>query len=143
MYTYKHNGSETILTTMASVSPPQQTRVLIVEDDSTLRRAAQELFKALGYETIAASDGVAALNLIRDNADIGFIFSDVVMPRGINGVELAEQARTIRPGIKILLASGYPFEKIDTHGSIDESSFISKPYRVTQLAEKLDALNAR
>ena len=128
---------------MASVSPSNQTKVLIVEDDSTLRRAAQELFKALGYETVSASDGVAALNLIRDHSDIGFIFSDVVMPRGINGVELAEQARALRPGIKVLLASGYPFEKIDTHGSIDEESFISKPYRVTQLAEKLDALNAR
>ncbi len=127
---------------MASVTPPAGSsgKVLIVEDDSTLRRAAVELFKALGYETLTAGDGVTALMLLNEQPDIGYVFSDVVMPRGINGVELAEKARELRPDIKILLASGYPFEKLDMPKSFDESSFISKPYRTAQLAEKMDSL---
>ena len=125
----------------ASMNPLSE-KVLIVEDDQNLRRAAVELFKALGYETLTAGDGVAALKLLEDQPDVNFVFSDVVMPRGINGVELAEKARELRPEIKVLLASGYPFEKIDTHGAIDESSFISKPYRTAQLAEKMEFLKS-
>lgn len=117
-------------------------KVLIVEDDQNLRRAAMELFKALGYETVTAADGVAALNILQSELDIAYVFSDVVMPKGINGVELAEKARELRPDIKVLLASGYPFEKIDTHGTIEESSFISKPYRTAQLAEKMEYLKS-
>lgn len=119
------------------------SKVLVVEDDKTLRRAAVELFKALGYETMTAEDGVSALRMVEDSHDIDYIFSDVVMPRGINGVELAEKARELRPNIKVLLASGYPFEKLDTHGAIDESSFISKPYRTAQLLEKMQGLKAQ
>ena len=115
-------------------------KVLIVEDDKTLRRAASELFKALGYETLTAEDGAAALKILESREAIDFIFSDVVLTKGLNGVELAEKARELIPGIKVLLASGYPFDKIDTHGVIDEDSFISKPYRVGQLSEKLDRL---
>ncbi|PZP54599.1 MAG: hypothetical protein DI586_09420 [Micavibrio aeruginosavorus] len=127
---------------MASVTPPPGSsgKVLIVEDDSTLRRAAVELFKALGYETVTAGDGITALSLLNEQPDIGCIFSDVVMPRGMTGVELVEKARELRPGIKILLASGYPFEKLDMPLSIDETCFISKPYRTAQLAEKLGAM---
>lgn len=121
----------------------EMSKVLVVEDDKTLRRAAVELFKALGYETMTAEDGVSALRMVEDSHDIDYIFSDVVMPRGINGVELAEKAREIRPNIKVLLASGYPFDKIDTHGSIDETSFISKPYRTAQLLEKMEGLKSQ
>lgn len=119
------------------------SKVLVVEDDKTLRRAAVELFKALGYETMTAEDGVAALQIVQSDDDIDYIFSDVVMPKGLNGVELAEKAREIRPNIKVLLASGYPFDKIDTHGTIDESSFISKPYRTAQLLEKMEGLKSQ
>jgi len=127
---------------MASVAPPAAGKVLIVEDDQNLRRAAMELFKALGYETATASNGVDALSILEEQKDIQYIFSDVVMPKGINGVELAEKARALRPDIKVLLASGYPFDKIDTHGTIEESSFISKPYRTAQLAEKMEFLKS-
>ncbi len=126
----------------ASIAPPAGSsgKVLIVEDDSTLRRAAVELFKALGYETLTAGDGISALRILEEQTDVGYIFSDVVMPRGMTGVELVEKARELRPGIKVLLASGYPFDKLDMPGSIDESCFISKPYRTAQLAEKMGGL---
>lgn len=120
----------------------EMSKVLVVEDDKTLRRAAVELFKALGYDTMTAEDGVSALRIVQDSDDIDYIFSDVVMPRGINGIELAEKAREIRPSIKVLLASGYPFEKLDTNG-IEESSFISKPYRTAQLLEKMELLKSQ
>ena len=119
-------------------------KVLIVEDDKTLRHVAVELFKALGYETLTAEDAVAALRVIQNEKDpIDYVFSDVVMPRGMNGVELAEQLKQISPTTKVLLASGYPFEKIENAGQIDEKSFISKPYRAAQLIEKMEMLKSR
>ena len=117
-------------------------KVLIVEDDKSLRGATGELFNILGYETVMAADGQAALKILEQDQTIDFLFTDVVMPKGINGVELIERAREMRPNIKVLMASGYPFDKIDTHGAVDESSFIIKPYRVAQIAAKMQTLKA-
>ncbi len=113
--------------------------VLIVEDDKTLLSVAVELFEAMGYETLTAGDALKALNLL-EMQQIDVIFSDVVLPKGLNGVELVERAKQLHPDIKILLASGYPFDKIEHDSALDENSFVSKPYRVAQLQAKLEAL---
>ncbi len=119
---------------------PDMSRVLIVEDDKTLRRATVEVFKALGYETLTAEDGVTALQILQGGNAVELIFSDMVLPKGIDGAELASKARAMNPNVKILLASGYPFDKIETRGEISEENFISKPYRISQLEEKLQNL---
>ena len=69
------------------------------------------------------------------------LFTDVVMPKGLSGVDLARRARELRPTLKVLLASGYPMSALSgEHGLTDEFAFLSKPYRWTELSERLRGL---
>ncbi|MBZ6076210.1 hybrid sensor histidine kinase/response regulator [Microvirga puerhi] len=117
--------------------------VLIVEDEPEVLEIASEIFDSLGYEVLTAIDAIAALDVLRGEAHIDVLFSDVVMPRGMSGLELARESQRLRPTIKILLASGYPISTLPTQGLPEGSSFISKPYRWTELADKLRHLRAR
>jgi CheY-like chemotaxis protein len=117
--------------------------VLIVEDEPEVLDIAMEIFDSLGYDVLTAVDAMAGLDVLKSDAAIDVLFSDVVMPRGMNGLELAKEARQLRPDIKILLASGYPVSTLPMQGMPEGASFISKPYRWTELAEKLRALRSR
>ncbi len=114
--------------------------VLIVEDEPSVLDVACEIFESLGYDVLTADHAAAALDVLRSDASIDVLFSDVVMPFGMNGVELSQKARELRPAIKILLASGYPMSALPSGGLDPGTSFISKPYRWTELAEKLRGL---
>jgi len=113
--------------------------VLIVEDEPDVRDIAEQIFESLGYNVFSAPNAAAALDILRSDEKIDVLFSDIVMPGGMNGVELAREARRMRPGLKLLLASGYPMSALSDKGLTDVS-FISKPYRWTELDEKLRAL---
>jgi CheY-like chemotaxis protein len=116
--------------------------VLIVEDEPSVLDVACEIFEILGYQVLTADHAAAALDVLRSDVSIDVLFSDVVMPFGMNGVELSHKARELRPAIKILLASGYPMSALPSGGLDPGTSFISKPYRWTELAEKLRGLRA-
>jgi len=115
--------------------------VLVVEDDADVLDSTITMLAALGFEVLTAGDGPAALNRLRRERRIDLLFTDVVMPRGMNGVELAREARALRPEIKVLLASGYPMSALSSEqGLTDEFAFISKPYRWADLSDRLRAL---
>jgi PAS domain S-box-containing protein len=114
--------------------------VLIVEDEPAVLEVASEIFESLGYNVLKAIDAPSALEVLQGEAVIDVLFSDVVMPNGMNGVELSQKARSLRPGLKILLASGYPISTLPLEGLGAGSAFISKPYRWTELADKLRML---
>ncbi|MGO4387166.1 PAS domain S-box protein [Microvirga sp. 2YAF29] len=114
--------------------------VLIVEDEPAVLDVATQIFDSLGYDVLTATDAIAALDVLGREGSIDVLFSDVIMPNGMNGVELSRRAREMRPGIKVLLASGYPMSTLPSHGFDDGVSFISKPYRWTELADKLRLL---
>ncbi len=118
--------------------------VLVVEDNAQLRTLTLDRLKRLGYRVIEADGGPAALAVIEAGTSIDLIFSDVVMPGGITGYELAARARERIPGMKVLLTSGYDAERAaeqDTTGS--NVRVLRKPYRQTDLARALrDALEA-
>ncbi|HEY0524742.1 MAG TPA: ATP-binding protein, partial [Stellaceae bacterium] len=117
--------------------------VLVVEDDPDVLQVAIETLRALGYDVLTADDGVSALQMLTRDQHIDVLFSDIVMPRGMSGVELARRARRIRPGLKVLLASGYPMATLSAeHGLAGDFSFVSKPYRWTELQERLRQLQA-
>jgi PAS domain S-box-containing protein len=126
------------------VRPARDTTgtVLIVEDEPAVLEVATEIFESLGYDVLTAVDATAALEVLAQDVSIDVLFSDVVMPNGMNGVELSRKARELRPGMKILLASGYPMAALPAEGMGEGASFISKPYRWTELAEKLRMLRA-
>lgn len=115
---------------------PQRELALIVEDEEELGKLAGSLFETLGYDVILTRDGSEALRVLREQAGIDLLFSDVMMP-GMSGIELARHAREMAPGLKIILASGYPVPALRTHGGLDEFDFISKPYRLSEIVKKL------
>jgi PAS domain S-box-containing protein len=114
--------------------------VLIVEDEPAVLEVASDIFDSLGYDVVTATDANEAIKVLDGHPSIDVLFSDVIMPNGMNGVELSRKAREMRPDLKILLASGYPMSALPSEGLGAGVSFISKPYRWTELAEKLRGL---
>jgi PAS domain S-box-containing protein len=114
--------------------------VLIVEDEPAVLEVASDIFDSLGYDVLTASDANEAIEVLGRDVHIDVMFSDVVMPNGMNGVELSRKARELRPTMKILLASGYPMSALPSEGLGEGMSFISKPYRWAELSDKLRSL---
>jgi CheY-like chemotaxis protein len=111
--------------------------VLIVEDEPDLMDAAAALFVSMGYDVLTASSAHDALGILAER-DVDILFTDIVMPNGMNGIELANYAREVYPHIQIILASGYPLPalKLDP-AAATEYVFINKPYRLSDLARAL------
>ncbi len=110
--------------------------VLIVDDDDLVREVGYQMLLKLGHTVQAASDGRQALEILRTQASFDFLFSDVMMPGGMNGVELAKAAADLRPSLKIILVTG----NMDTalmQGEVLPNVFaiLPKPYRKQQLAD--------
>jgi PAS domain S-box-containing protein len=111
--------------------------VLIVEDEPDLLDVASSLFMSMGYDVMTAASGTDALGLLASR-DVDILFTDVVMPNGMNGVELAAYTRQNYPNIKVMLASGYPQPALRLDRSkLGEFAFVSKPYRLSDLARSL------
>ena len=112
--------------------------ILVVEDDDQVRTYVTNLLKSLGYRVTAARSGAEALDILTEYQDIDLLFTDVVMPGGINGRQLSEQALSIHPDMKVLFTSGYSENAIIHNGRLDKGvQLISKPYHREQLALKL------
>jgi PAS domain S-box-containing protein len=111
--------------------------ILVVEDDPFVRGYAVASLEDLGYQVIMAENGVEALTRLNEVTP-DLLFTDVVMPGGVNGWELAERAKQLQPGLKVLLTSGYPLETLTSRGRVSEEAHIlNKPYRKTELASRL------
>ena len=115
--------------------------VLIVEDEIAVRDVAVQLFGDMGFSTLAAADGPSAIEILQDNQAIDLLFSDIVMPKGMSGLELAQYARQLRPDLKIILASGYPTKTLLAENTDRNIEFIKKPYRIGDLLETLKQLD--
>jgi len=112
--------------------------ILLVEDDILVRSYANALLTELGYSVIQAENGHQALDIIKSQAKIDLLFTDVVMPGGMNGKELADLASQVRPGLKVLFTSGYTESTIIHNGRLDPGvQLLSKPYRRSELAKKI------
>ena len=113
----------------------QPSKILVVDDDDGVRDVAQRQLTSLGYTVLTASNGHDAIELVRRTPDIDLLFTDVVMPGGLNGREVAEQARRIIPGLKVLFTSGYFEGALVRDGALESSvRLLVKPYRKNELA---------
>lgn len=110
-------------------------KILLVEDDPDVQFAAIETLRYLGYAVLTADEGMAALDILHRDPDIDILFTDVVMPKGMSGVDLLQEARRLRPELKVLLASGYARGQLPTIPP--GCDFIAKPYRVEELDKRL------
>jgi len=112
--------------------------ILLVEDDDALRSYTSQILAELGYHVIQAAEGRAALEILAERDDVDLLFTDVVMPGGMNGRELADQARQLRPGMRVLFTTGYTRNAIVHHGRLDPGvNLIGKPYSFDELAVKI------
>jgi CheY-like chemotaxis protein len=109
--------------------------ILVVEDDSMVRNFVITQLHGLGYKTVPATDGRAALAYVDSGQPFDLLFTDVVMPGGMTGRQLAEEVSKRRPGTKVLYTSGYTDNAIVHHGRLDQGVLLlTKPYRSAQLA---------
>jgi CheY-like chemotaxis protein len=115
--------------------------VLIVEDEPDVLDVAAQLFRSIGYEVATATNGVEAMSILERRTDIDLLFTDVVMPKGMSGIELARLARELRPGLKVIVASGYPIPALrERYGRIENLAFVNKPYRLAELVKAIKAV---
>jgi signal transduction histidine kinase len=113
-------------------------RVLVVEDDAAVLAMAVETLEGLGYQVTTADTAAAALKRLKGRKAFDLLFSDVVMPGGVNGVQLAHLALQERPGLKVLLTSGYVGDEAASWAN--EFPMIDKPYLGPALAAKIRAV---
>jgi len=118
--------------------------ILVVEDDPLVRGYAIAQLGGLGYKTLVAADAAAALAIVDQGAAFDLLFTDVIMPGGMNGRELAEAVLERRPGVKVLYTSGYT-DEIVQEGHLDSgSALLKKPYRKSALSQTIrEVLGAR
>jgi CheY-like chemotaxis protein len=120
--------------------------ILIVEDESGLRELVREILEGHGYQILEAGSGVEALRVWEANdKKVDLLLSDIVMPEGVSGRDLAEKLRAEDPSLPVILTSGYSQDMIERDLVLDEKiKFFSKPYHPSQLAQAVrDSLDAR
>ncbi len=109
-------------------------KILVTEDQEAVRMVAVDFLEDFGYEVVQACDGVEALQILQDQPDIALLFTDVVMPGGMNGFDLSQAAEQIRPDLKIIHASGYPKgAMVHQEEPRLKDNLISKPFRREEL----------
>lgn len=111
--------------------PPQRSVVLVVEDEPILRMMAVDMVENAGFDVVEAADAVEAVEILERRLDIRIVFTDVDMPRGIDGIRLAAMVRDRWPPIEIIITSGKTDER-DLRLP-DRAAFFSKPYRPDQV----------
>ncbi|MBI1213329.1 MAG: PAS domain S-box protein [Alphaproteobacteria bacterium] len=112
--------------------------VLVVEDDTEVREYVVAMLRELGYRVLMAATGPEAMKIVEGGEHIDLLFTDVIMPGGMTGRDLAAAAIRIRPEIRVLFTSGYSRDTVDKNGEFDPAErFLSKPYRRSDVAEKL------
>jgi two-component system cell cycle sensor histidine kinase/response regulator CckA len=119
-------------------SPRGSETILVVEDDEPLRKFTTALLESTGYRVLVATNGEDATTLVSNSAEpINLLLTDVLMP-AVNGVELSARLRKLRPGLKVLLMSGYAGDLIARHRSTDpQMMLIEKPFTRHELLEKI------
>jgi signal transduction histidine kinase len=109
-------------------APAGSGRILVVEDDEDVLSVTSEMLAQLGYQVVSARNARDAILLLKGADRFDLLFSDVVMPQGITGVELARQAKRLCNGIRILLTSGYADDVLRQHEATEEFAIIGKPF---------------
>lgn len=115
--------------------PRGDETLLVVEDDADLRATTEALLSDLGYRVVLAKDGQDALKKLENEAEVALLFTDVMMPGGLRGTQLASRVRELRPNVKILYTTGFTATAILNREMIDQGSeLLSKPYSARDAA---------
>ncbi len=122
-------------TTGPAPLPTGRETILVVEDDASVRNMTVNSLEGLGYKVREAVDGKSGLEIVREGGPIDLLFTDMIMPNGMSGLELIRAARELRPDLKVLLTSGYSEQFVRPSGV----RLLGKPYRRDKLATAIRA----
>jgi CheY-like chemotaxis protein len=142
LYLPRHNGDAsevpTITSSTASARAPTGKTVLIVDDEPSVRMLVTDVLEELGYASIEAADGPAGLRILESEAVVDLLITDVGLPGGINGRQLADAARVTRPELKVLFITGYAENAIIGSGQLAPGMrVLTKPFVVETLATRV------
>ena len=145
LYLPRHLGQaiEPELPPTAETAPRAEAgwTVLVVDDEPTVRMLVNEVLLDLGYTAIEAADGASGLLALQSNARIDLLVTDVGLPGGINGRQVADVGREIRPGLKVLFITGYADNAVLSHGHLDPGMHVmTKPFAMKALASRIKEL---
>lgn len=116
----------------------QGQTILVVEDDPHVQALSLTLLERMGYKTLSASDGATALRLLEDEPSIDLLFTDIALPGGMSGVELADRALSHEPGLRVLYTSGYTEKALGVEALTRVSSLLKKPFTRDELSRRID-----
>jgi len=122
----------------ASAAHGGDETILVVEDDALTRKFVVSQLESLGYRTVSAATGAEALALVDQGVSVDLLFTDMILPGGIDGRQLAEQAAARRPSLRVLYTSGYAEHAIAGRSPLNPGiALLNKPYRTTELARRI------
>jgi CheY-like chemotaxis protein len=112
--------------------------VLVIDDEPTIRMLVSEVLEEHGYAVVEASDGPSAMRILRSDVRIDLLITDVGLPNGMNGRQIADAARQGRPELKVLFITGYAENAVVGNGHLDKGmQVIAKPFEIDALARKI------
>jgi nitrogen-specific signal transduction histidine kinase len=119
----------------------QGETVLVVDDEPTVRMLVTEVLEELGYQALEAEDGASGLKILESRQRIDLLVTDVGLPGGMNGRQMADAARAVRPGLKVLFITGYAENAVLSHGHLDQGMHVlTKPFAMDALAARIKDL---
>ena len=140
-----HVGSPQITDEVARAAPAGGSgeTVLIVDDEPTIRMLVTDVLESLGYTTIEAGDGPAGLRILQGGARVDLLITDVGLPGGMNGRQVADAARVVRPGLKTLFITGFAENAAVGNGHLDAGmEVMTKPFTLDALGARVEAILA-
>jgi signal transduction histidine kinase/CheY-like chemotaxis protein len=142
LYFPRHRAKDEVIDQPPVAVPPPRARkgewVLIVEDDPDVRSFTIEMVEDLGYQVLSAENGPGALRLLASHPEVQLLFTDVILPGGMTGRELADEAVRRRSRLKVLFTTGYARNAIVHHGRLDAGvDVVFKPFTYTEVAAKI------
>jgi len=137
-------GTETVKEAADPMGAPrtgQGETVLVVDDEPTVRMLVSDVLEDLGYIAIEVADGAAGLRVLQSDARIDLLVTDVSLPGGMNGRQVADAGRALRPGLKVLFITGYAENAVLSHGHLDPGMHVvTKPFAMDALATRVKEL---
>jgi PAS domain S-box-containing protein len=144
IYLPRHLGkadTEEAAADLSDVPRGEGETVLIIDDEPTVRMLVSEVLSDLGYNALEAEDGAAGLKVLNSGARVDLLVSDVGLPGGLNGRQVADAARATRPDLKVLFITGYAENAVLSHGHLDPGMHVmTKPFAMDALATRIREL---
>jgi CheY-like chemotaxis protein len=117
--------------------------VLVVDDEASIRHLVDEVLEETGYSVIGAADGAAGIKILQSARRIELLITDVGLPNGMNGRQVADAARALRPGLKVLFITGYAENAAVGNGHLEPGmELLTKPFAMSDLVRKVQEMLA-